>query len=82
MIGVRVVQSWSVGFLSHGTGAAGEKAHRQVVDAYRKYGFDMLLQAFNETDYLERLTGLDELHKESEAVLDSLDWEEGSEGDF
>lgn len=58
------------------------QAEEQVVDAYRKDGSDMLLQAFNETDYLERLTGLDELHKESEAVLDSMDWEEGSEEDF
>jgi ubiquitin-like modifier-activating enzyme ATG7 len=53
-----------------------------VVDAYRKDGFDMLLRAFNETDYLEKLTGLDDLHKESEAMLDSLEWEEGSEEDF
>ncbi|KAK1926403.1 hypothetical protein DB88DRAFT_481686 [Papiliotrema laurentii] len=53
-----------------------------IVDAYKQQGFDMLLQAFNETDYLERLTGLDELHKESEAVLESLEWEEGSEEDF
>jgi len=57
-------------------------AYDQVVDAYRKDGFEMLLHAFNETDYLEKLTGLDELHKESEAVLDSLEWEEGSEEDF
>jgi ubiquitin-like modifier-activating enzyme ATG7 len=57
-------------------------ADEQVVDAYKKDGFDMLLHAFNETDYLEKLTGLDELHKESEAVLDSLEWEEGSEEDF
>lgn len=42
----------------------------------------MLLKAFNETDYLEQLTGLDELHKESEALMDDIDWEEGSEGDF
>lgn len=42
----------------------------------------MLSRAFNETDFLERLTGLDELHKESEAVLDSLEWEEGSDEDF
>ena len=36
----------------------------------------MLLKAFNETDYLEKLTGLDLLHKESEAVMDDLDWDE------
>ncbi len=54
----------------------------QVVDAYREEGFSMLLKAFNETDYLERLTGLDQLHKESESVMDDIDWEEGSEGSF
>ena len=42
----------------------------------------MLLNAFNETDYLEKLTGLDELHKDSEAMMENLEWEEGSEGDF
>ena len=53
-----------------------------MVDAYRSDGFSMLLRAFNEPDFLEHLTGLDELHKESEAVMDDLDWEEGSEGSF
>ena len=42
----------------------------------------MLLRAFNETDYLEKLTGLDELHKESEAILENVEWEEGSDEDF
>ena len=42
----------------------------------------MLLRAFNEPDFLEKLTGLDELHKEGEAILNDVDWEEGSEGSF
>ena len=42
----------------------------------------MLLRAFNETDYLEKLTGLDKLHKESEAMLENVEWEEGSDEDF
>jgi ubiquitin-like modifier-activating enzyme ATG7 len=54
----------------------------QVVEAYREQGFEMLLQAFNHSDYLEKLTGLDELHKESEAIMNDLEWEEGSEGSF
>ena len=53
-----------------------------MVEAYKKDGIKMLLKAFNETDYLERLTGLDELHKQSEALLDDVDWDEGSEGSF
>lgn len=52
------------------------------MEEYKKEGFKMLLQAFNDTDYLEKLTGLDQLHKESEAMMDDVDWDEGSEGDF
>lgn len=36
----------------------------------------MLLKAFNETGYLEQLTGLDQLHDEGEAALESVDWDE------
>ncbi|CAD6566603.1 MAG: Autophagy protein 7 [Tremellales sp. Tagirdzhanova-0007] len=55
---------------------------KMVVEAYRKEGIDMLLKAFNDSDFLEKLTGLDELHKESEAAMDNIDWEEGSERSF
>lgn len=40
----------------------------------------MLRQAFDDADYLERLTGLDELQRQSEALMEDVDWEEGSEG--
>jgi ubiquitin-like modifier-activating enzyme ATG7 len=42
----------------------------------------MMLRAFNEVGYLEQLTGLDKLYEEGEAVLEQVDWEEGSEGSF
>lgn len=42
----------------------------------------MLLKAFNDTAYLEKLTGLDELHKESEAMMDEVEWSEGSDGEI
>jgi ubiquitin-like modifier-activating enzyme ATG7 len=42
----------------------------------------MMLRAFNEVGYLEKLTGLDKLYEEGEAVLEQVDWEEGSEGSF
>ena len=43
----------------------------------------MLLKAFNEAGYLEKLTGLDQLHDEGEAALESVDWDEDDEdGDF
>lgn len=38
-----------------------------------------MLRAFNESDFLEKLTGLDKLYEEGEAALENVDWEEGSE---
>ena len=35
----------------------------------------MLLRAFNETGYLEQLTGLDKLYEEGQAALDNVDWD-------
>jgi ubiquitin-like modifier-activating enzyme ATG7 len=49
------------------------------VAAYKTQGFDMLLKAFNDAKYLETLTGLDKLYSESEAVMESLDWDEEEE---
>ncbi|KAF8621303.1 hypothetical protein AX15_007901 [Amanita polypyramis BW_CC] len=55
-----------------------------VIQAYEKDGFDMLLKAFNDTKYLETLTGLDKLFDEGEAALESIDWveREGEDDDF
>ena len=50
----------------------------KIVDAYRKGGLAFMLRVFNETGFLESTTGLDKLYAEAEAVLDSVDWEEGS----
>ncbi|TFL02674.1 hypothetical protein BDV98DRAFT_592331 [Pterulicium gracile] len=54
-----------------------------VVKAYETQGFDMLLRAFNDTAYLEKLTGLDKLYEETKAAMESGDWdvEEGEDGD-
>ncbi|KAJ9119946.1 hypothetical protein QFC24_005429 [Naganishia onofrii] len=56
------------------TGCSGK-----IVDAYRELGFDMLLRAFNEPDYLQSITGLDELYEEGEAALEAIDWDDGSD---
>ena len=40
----------------------------------------MLLKAFNETGYLESLTGLDKLYDEGEAALENVDWEVEDDG--
>ncbi|QRV99149.1 ubiquitin-like modifier-activating enzyme ATG7 [Ceratobasidium sp. AG-Ba] len=66
------------------TGAAYDKCtgcSETVIKEYESQGFEMMLKAFNETGYLEKLTGLDKLHADSEAVMESVDWVEGAEGD-
>ncbi|KAJ3480138.1 hypothetical protein NLI96_g8565 [Meripilus lineatus] len=60
------------------TGAAYDRCtgcSETVITAYETQGFDMLLKAFNETGYLEALTGLDKLYSEGEAALENVDWE-------
>ena len=42
----------------------------------------MLEKAFNETGYLEKLTGLDKLYEEATAVMEGLDEAEDDEDDF
>ncbi|KZT18854.1 E1-like protein-activating [Neolentinus lepideus HHB14362 ss-1] len=64
------------------TGAAYDRCpgcSETVLRAYEENGFDMLLQAFNEPGYLESLTGLDKLHDEGEAIMESVDWDEDDE---
>ncbi|KAF5314895.1 hypothetical protein D9619_006968 [Psilocybe cf. subviscida] len=54
-----------------------------VLKAYETQGFDMLLQAFNDVKFLEKLTGLDKLFEEGEDALRDIDWhEEEDEDDF
>ncbi|KAL1948012.1 hypothetical protein VTO73DRAFT_12087 [Trametes versicolor] len=53
-----------------------------VLSAYEKQGFDMLLRAFNETDYLPALTGLDKLYEEAQAALEADDLVDAEEDDF
>lgn len=45
-----------------------------MINEYEREGFDMLLQAFNDPDYLERLTGLDKLKAETEAMIEGVEW--------
>ncbi|KAF8597544.1 ubiquitin-like conjugating enzyme [Ceratobasidium sp. AG-I] len=66
------------------TGAAYDKCtgcSETVLKEYEARGFKMMLQAFNETGYLEKLTGLDKLHADSEAVMESVNWVEEGEGE-
>ena len=50
-----------------------------VLRAYTEGGFAMLLRAFNETGYLEALTGLDRLYDEGDRALESVEWEDEEE---
>ncbi|KZP04878.1 E1-like protein-activating [Athelia psychrophila] len=52
-----------------------------VLKAYETEGFSMMLQAFNEPGYLEKLTGLDQLYAEGDAALENVDWDD-DEGDL
>jgi ubiquitin-like modifier-activating enzyme ATG7 len=51
------------------------------VEGYKTQGFDMLLKVFDDPKYLEQRTGLDKLYLESEAAMESLDWDEEDEED-
>jgi ubiquitin-like modifier-activating enzyme ATG7 len=64
------------------TGAAYDKCtgcSEIVLKAYEEQGFNMLLKAFNEPGFLEKLTGLDKLYNEGDAAMESVDWEEEDE---
>lgn len=47
-----------------------------MLKAYEERGFEFLAEAFNDSKYLERLTGLDKLYAEGEAALEQVDWDE------
>lgn len=51
----------------------------KIVSAYEQEGFEMLLKAFDDAKYLERVTGLDKLEEETEGVMEGLDWDEEEE---
>lgn len=48
----------------------------QVLRTYEQEGIAMIQRACNEQGYLEALTGLDKLHSEGEAALESVEWDE------
>ncbi|KAF9457980.1 hypothetical protein BDZ94DRAFT_1313718 [Collybia nuda] len=52
-----------------------------VLKSYENDGFEMMLKAFNDQEFLPALTGLDKLYDEGEAALESVDWDEEDEAD-
>ncbi|SJL00121.1 related to APG7-component of the autophagic system [Armillaria ostoyae] len=68
----------------HIVGAAYDKCtgcSETVINAYETEGFPMLLNAFNDSKYLEKLTGLDKLFDEGEKALQDVEWIEEEEED-
>ncbi len=52
-----------------------------VVDAYAADKFEFLLSAFNRASYLEDMTGLTQMHRETEAALAAVDAFDEGEGE-
>ncbi|KAJ1741686.1 proteasome regulatory particle base subunit [Coemansia sp. RSA 1086] len=65
-----------------------------IINAYRQHGFEFLLRAFNNTvedaphcsaaeskSYLETLTGLADLHRQTDDMMEAIEWS-GSDDDF
>ncbi|CAI7902188.1 unnamed protein product [Closterium sp. NIES-54] len=48
-----------------------------VVSAYRERGFAFLMDAFNDSTYLERITGLDKLHAATVEI--EVDWDDSED---
>ena len=55
---------------------------RTVVDAFEERGLDFLMTAFNRATYLEDLTGLTQMHAETEAALEDCVGFSDDEEDF
>ena len=53
-----------------------------VVAACEKGGFEMLLKAFNDTEFLPELTGLKKMYAETQAALENDDLVDAEEDDF
>ncbi|KAF5389397.1 hypothetical protein D9757_004401 [Collybiopsis confluens] len=70
----------------HIVGAAYDRCtgcSEKVLTAYESQGFDMMMKAFNDPKYLERLTGLDKLYEDGERALQDVEWvEQGEEEEF
>ena len=53
-----------------------------VLEAYERDGFEMLLKAFNDTEFLPELTGLKRMYEETQAALENDDLVDAEEDDF
>ncbi|PLB35508.1 putative autophagy ubiquitin-activating enzyme ApgG [Aspergillus candidus] len=52
-----------------------------IIDAYKKEGWEFIQRALNETGYVEELSGLKEVQATAEATIDDIEWDEASDTD-
>jgi ubiquitin-like modifier-activating enzyme ATG7 len=54
----------------------------KIIQNYEQDGFEFLKKAFNDPQYLEEVTGLAQMKRESEDILNNDDWiDDDSEAD-
>lgn len=54
----------------------------KVINRYEEEGFEFLKKAFNDPQYLEEVTGLAQMKRESEELLNNANWmDDDSEAD-
>jgi ubiquitin-like modifier-activating enzyme ATG7 len=46
----------------------------KVINRYEEEGFEFLKKAFNDPQYLEEVTGLAQMKRESEELLNNANW--------
>ncbi|KKK20926.1 autophagy-related protein [Aspergillus ochraceoroseus] len=52
---------------------------KNIIDEYKKEGWNFVQKALNEVGYVEKLSGLKELQEAAEATLADIEWDEDSE---
>ncbi|KKK24433.1 hypothetical protein ARAM_001970 [Aspergillus rambellii] len=52
---------------------------KNIIDEYKKGGWNFVQKALNEVGYVEKLSGLKELQEAAEATLADIEWDEDSE---
>ena len=56
-------------------------ADTTTIDAFSSRGLDFLMDAFNRCTYLEDLTGLTQMHRETEAAIVDVDFFDDADDD-
>jgi ubiquitin-like modifier-activating enzyme ATG7 len=57
-------------------------SRHQVLERYESEGYSFLVQAFNDSHFLEKVTGLDKLYAEGEEALKDIEELDEEDDDF